>query len=339
MVSSEFDARNFARDLGVSEMLCRFPNRTKRLGSLLGKKKIAIATVVGLAALSACDGSGMGRLSGKWLNMNGKTVEFTNVGMKTPEGGVEVIDSYKTEGNSVTAYSVRNGSKTGVTYTFLEDDRACAGSTLDTCLVRPDRAGKLNGFWHPETNTSINIGFSATAFFSPIGKFPVESYKFEGDKVSVVYRDERPHNDGSPPTGAVTLSYSFEGADKMCFTRENQRVCLVRGDQGSAPDMASTAAAPKDNTPAFKFHIGDVVMAARPNVSVVMIGKQDPKTRNVPICKTTAPAGTVGRVDYVGRPEITLTFSDGSRGNVFEDDFEKAPPNAAIGLVPCAVFQ
>ena len=186
-----------------------------------------LALLLGSATLAGC--SDNEKILGKWISLrNGKAVEFSDKQLKDSDG-IQVVDGYQIEGNKVSVYQTKNGSKVGTEYTLSEaGKKACTGSELDTCLVRPDRAGKFEGLWSPDGKTMNHpaaFAITPTIFKSGFGTFRIENIIFEGDKVSFSR-----HEDPMPRQSVTVI---FQGDDVIC-SPENvnrpvaERKCLTR---------------------------------------------------------------------------------------------------------------
>jgi hypothetical protein len=203
----------------------------------MNTRTLSTLLAIGLTStiLCACGDNESQKILGKWLDMRtGKSVDFSEKQMKASDG-IQVVDSYKIDGDKVTVYMTRGGSKVGTEYALSEDGKkACTGTALDTCLVRPDRAGKLEGMWGLDENNSKAMGnFEVTPVYmmTGLGPFRIENMKFEGSKVTLNLREDRaliqePATRSMPP-----MTYTFNGDDVLCFAKK--------------PDAPATAPEPK----------------------------------------------------------------------------------------------
>lgn len=175
------------------------------------KYGLVVAVIIGFSPMTAWS-KDAGKLAGSWIDFYGEPVVFTPTEIQTAAGGIQIVDDYKIDGNIITVYYTKSGSKIGIAYTLKEDNRACTADQLLSCLVRPDRAGKLAGEWQ---NESVHVGFTPTAFISPMGMFPVESYKIDGDQVTVVFRADRQDNNGGSFPKEMTQIVIPDGPDRI----------------------------------------------------------------------------------------------------------------------------
>lgn len=191
------------------------------------KPSAMLALSLGSAALIGC--SNNEKILGNWVSMrNGKPVEFSDKQMKDSDG-IQVVDGYQVEGDKVTVYSTKGGSKVGTEYTLSEEGKkACTGPELETCIVRPDRAGKLEGAWSVDGKTlahPADFAITPTTMISAFGNYRLENIKFEANKV-IFYRHE-----DKAPRPAWTLIFQSDdelcspenaersGPDRKCYTR------------------------------------------------------------------------------------------------------------------------
>jgi len=178
--------------------------------------------------LAACGDKAAEKMAGKWIGIaNGETVEFTDKEIIASDGR-HAVESYKLDGDKVIIVSDDGGSKRTMQMTFYGDDRVCPEADLMSCLVRPHRARKLEGIWSPDNSASnvANVEFTDVAVRTGVGAFPVEDYKFDGNKATIIYRDDRRRTTGSAP-GALTLKVEMQGDDKICIDND-AHPCMTR---------------------------------------------------------------------------------------------------------------
>ena len=184
-------------------------------------KPSAILTLfLSTVALCGCGEDANQKILGKWLSMrDGKPVEFSEKQMKASDG-IQVLDSYQVEGDKVTVYMTKGGSKVGTEYILSEGGKkACAGPELDSCIVRPDRAGKLEGMWALDENNPAapsTFAITPTIIMTALGNFRLEKIRLDNNNVTFNMRDDRALINEPPTRSMEPSTFVFNGDDALC---------------------------------------------------------------------------------------------------------------------------